>query len=243
MQQHHGSQVLPDFELTRDVLVWMRSPDDVRMWLMDLSSRQFRPRGWGFYRTDAKAWPQRRSDVQQQVDDKRRVIEASAREAMEAMKAAELENEAALEREEQWKRDRAEFLEGATAKGWKRVHPDSACDQCFGYGRRDIHTGGEFCDCKSGRKLLQDLQRCAHCKNSGIVADKDDVVLSAWCECVHAARRREREPSAIEDGNRAVRELRASAAKAATASSADRMRPARSFAGVLAVGGERRIGR
>ncbi|HEV2201725.1 MAG TPA: hypothetical protein VGR73_18040 [Bryobacteraceae bacterium] len=63
MRQHFRSPLLPDLALTTKVLAFMDGPDDVLLWLLDLTSRRVRPEGWGLYLADAAKWPIRRPDV------------------------------------------------------------------------------------------------------------------------------------------------------------------------------------
>ena len=205
MREHFGARMLPDWELTREVLKHMLGVDDVRLWLLDISKRRVKVKGWGFYQHDAAGWPARRADMQQQTDTQRRVMEAEARATSEANAAASRETEAWIEQFEQERQAKQEFIEAATVLGWQLLR-NSNCRSCHGFGRRDIHTG-EFCGCESGRKLARELERCHRCDDKGLVEAAEDRRLFAWCGCVHAARRREREPNLVEEANRDVRTL------------------------------------
>ena len=199
--------MLPDLDLTREVLAHMHGLDDLRLWLLDLSSRLRKPpKGWGFYLHDAQNWPSRRADVQGQVDAQRAVMEAEAKVAAEAFAAASAESEAALRELEREQQAQQEFIEAATAKGWPIVQPNSRCRNCRGIGRRDLETGA-FCECEAGRTLVHRLEHCARCSNTGLVPAPGNPHESAWCECVHGDRKRVSNPSLVEDANRVARDL------------------------------------
>ena len=83
MRKHFGASTLPDPHLTLEVLKHMLRLDDVHLWLLDLTARRVKPRGWGFYSYDAQKWPARRDDAQRQVDAKQRVTDSDV--ALEAL--------------------------------------------------------------------------------------------------------------------------------------------------------------
>jgi hypothetical protein len=157
MRAHFGALMLPDLDLTREVLAHMQGLDDVRLWLWDLTERRVKRRGWGFYPCDAQKWPRRRADVQGQVDAQRAVMEAEARAAAEANAAAEREAEAAMKVYEQEQRAQQEFIAAAEAQGWLQ-DSESMCSYCYGFGRRDVETGA-ICDCSSGRNLRLKIEQ------------------------------------------------------------------------------------
>ena len=205
MRSHFGALMLPDLDLTREVLLHMEGPDDVHLGLSDLTDRRVKIKSWGFYQHDAQNWPSRRADVKGQVDAQRMVMEAEARSRVQTDAAAIEESEAALAEGQLRQQIEQEFIEAATAKGWPRMSK-LTCPDCYGFGRRDVETG-EICDCESGRKLAQNLERCRRCSNTGIVAAAGNSHESAWCECVHAIRRREREPGLVDDANQTAQNL------------------------------------
>ena len=53
---------------------------------------------------------------------------------------------------------RADEIEAAHARGWKRFHPDSDCERCHGFGL-DARTWGD-CDCRSGVERVRQLLHC-----------------------------------------------------------------------------------
>jgi hypothetical protein len=157
LRAHFGALMLPDLDLTREVLAHMQGLSDVRLWLWDLTERRVKRKGWGFYPYDAQNWPRRRADVQGQVDAQRAVMEAEARATDEANATAAREAEAAMQVYEQQQRAQQEFIDAAEAQGWPR-DSKSLCLFCFGFGRRDVGTGA-LCDCESGRKLRLKLEQ------------------------------------------------------------------------------------
>jgi hypothetical protein len=205
MQDHFGALMLPDLELTREVLANMRGVGDVHLWLADLTARRVKIKGWGFYLHDARKWPLRRADVHGQQETRRAAMEAEARANADADAAATAEYDALAQTLEREHEATQEFIHAASAAGWKRFHPESRCEHCHGFGRRDL-VGGEVCDCISGLALQRALEHCALCDDSGVF-DPTGAEL-VWCSCVHAVRRREREPQLVESFNRAAAHLR-----------------------------------
>jgi len=187
LREHFEARVLPDWEVTRGVLKHMLSVDDVRLWLQDIADRRVNIKGWGFYPHDAGNWPARRADVQQQMEA-----------TIAAEKAATSASEMAVQKRE-------EFIQRAREKGWDRIDAKSTCGSCYGFGYLD---SGKVCNCYAGRLLPHHLERCDACQNTGMIADPFDAHLAAWCQCVHAVRRREHEPNILEETNSVFQKTR-----------------------------------
>ena len=195
------ARLLPDFELTRDVLAFTEGPHDLRLWLWDIEVRQVKLRGYALFRSDSRTWPERRADVRLQ----RLAMEAKTQaitEEFERERQAIAEVDAAACREfERERQVRRKFIEAARARGWRPVQPNSSCPGCYGFGLRDLETA-EVCECEAGRKLERERSWCDRCANTGLVTMPDDPHLAAWCDCEHAAQRRALEPNLVADDNK-----------------------------------------
>jgi hypothetical protein len=160
------------------------------------------PRSWGIVVVLAR-------DAAASVRDAQRFVTAAEVRAFDrAAGIADPKNEEALRQFEQERQQEQEFIDAATARGLKLILHGSNCRNCYGFGQRD---NGDVCDCEAGRQLDYARAWCGRCENTGIVAAAADPLLFAWCDCDHAAQKREREPDAAEDGNRAVTLLRSTA--------------------------------
>jgi len=157
LQAHFGALMLPNLDLTREVLAHMQGLGDLHLWLSDLTARRVKIKGWGFYLRDAQNWPSRRADVQAQVGAQRALMEAESRANDQANATAAREAEAAMQVYEQQQRAQQEFIDAAEAQGWPR-DSKSICPFCYGFGRRDVDTGAR-CDCGSGRKVRLKLEQ------------------------------------------------------------------------------------
>ena len=139
MQAHFGSPLLPDREITRAVVERMEGPEDVRHWLLDLTSRRVKVRSWGFYRVDAVTWPDRRRDVASQVEAMRH-----ARQRREAEQAQLFARQAA-----------GSQRRPLTSAPTPAVHIAPRCARCQGTGIREA-TGDpqltEWCACADGAR-------------------------------------------------------------------------------------------
>jgi len=169
------------------------------------------PRSWGIMvelaRDAAISSTRERQGQTHPVGAPRFVKEVETRPIAQAAEAADRENKAILQQLEHERQHKQEFIETARAHGWQLVHHSSNCSSCYGFGQRDT---GKICECDAGRQFERARTWCGRCENTGIVCAAEDPVLSAWCDCVHATHRQEREPDAVESGNHAVMLLRSS---------------------------------
>ena len=149
---------------------------------------------YGLCWRDVETW-ERQREASQREKSKREARTAEAVTAKaEREAAANAEYEALAQKLQGEQEARQEFIEAATAAGWKRLHSGSnRCDRCHGFGRRDL-VSGEICDCISGRALRQALEHCALCDDNGIAGEFGEC---DWCTCIHAERRRKKEPEAV----------------------------------------------
>jgi hypothetical protein len=204
MGAHRGSGP-PDPQIAMQVLQHFAGMEEFRLWFSELA-RRFPGRNvqtFGLYEADArKNWPGRRQELEAQQKAAAARSEALNRKASAGGSMVKEEHRA-YERE---RRDRAAAVEAAAARGWRRVHPDSDCNRCLGFGR---DTGTEqLCSCRSGSELTRQLEHCRICDDVGYNETQEG--LWEWCACVHATRLRDRQPRLVEEANAVVLKLRKS---------------------------------
>jgi hypothetical protein len=199
----------PDPQITAQILQHFAGMEEFRCWFTELTHRfpGSRVQSFGFYEADARNnWPSRRKDLEAQQKAAAARGEALNREAAGDGKGEE--ECRALEQEQRAKRDRAAVIEVAAARGWKRLHPDSDCNHCLGFGR-DAGTE-QLCSCRAGSELTRQLEHCPACDDGGLRETPEGVW--EWCTCPHAARLRVRQPRSVEESNAVVMKLRKSGA-------------------------------
>jgi hypothetical protein len=186
----------PSAELIDRIQLCTLGPEDADHWLDYLRDRRPRVKRsfYGLCWRDVETW-ERQREASQREKSKREARTAEAVTAKaEREAAANAEYEALAQKLQGEQEARQEFIEAATAAGWKRLHSGSnRCDRCHGFGRRDL-VSGEICDCISGRALRQALEHCALCDDNGIAGEFGEC---DWCTCIHAERRRKKEPEAV----------------------------------------------
>jgi hypothetical protein len=182
-----------DAKYARKLLGLFSSAESAQAYMAAWKPKRFKAPNYGLFQSDIelweRTWPESRKDLEA------RATEAREREEVELRKAAiEAETEAV------WRR--------CYAKGWKEIFA-MRCPNCAGFGRNP-DTGAD-CSCAAGLELVRQREYCRRCRDQGTVETAESqpaFPMVTWCNCLHAERKRAKEPDYCETFNAMSMETR-----------------------------------
>lgn len=208
----------PDIQITTRILAKVANLDDWNAYLdyRKLCAKQTTKRSYGFYLADISEWQENRETLDAEVAE---------------LRAERERNDPANKRRHLYEHLATVAAECA-AQGWTPIKPyltadndpacSSQCSTCAGFGRNP-KTGRHCLHCEEGRRehnaaqaaeaeanrLAVEADRCPKCGHDGVLTHwkLEQPLLSVWCSCHHAHRRRQEEPGYVNRLNAAARKL------------------------------------
>jgi hypothetical protein len=177
-----------DVPFARTLLALFSSAESAEAYMRSWKPKRFKADGYGLFQADIelweRTWPERRKDLEA------RAAEAREQEEADLRKAAVITAYEAV-----WRR--------CFAKGWKEIY-GMVCPNCGGFGRNPDTEA--VCSCDAGREYIRLQEYCGDCRDQGTAETPESqpaFPLVTWCHCIHAERKRAKEPEYCETFNAA----------------------------------------